>query len=119
MLIKKENRVRSPKHRAYVASLPCMLYHSWDETVVDHHLLRAHPIKGGSLKSCDVWTVPANAKHHKDVHAAGDEIEFYSGEGWEYDEVKAHALEIALGSPCKKVRDRAKEYQHEMLDQIF
>jgi len=111
--------VVSLKHRAYVASLPCMLYHKWDETVVDHHLLRAHPTKGTGLKTCDVWLVPANAKHHTDVHAAGDEIEFYSDKGWHYDRVKGYALQIALGSPCKKVRDRAKEYQHEMLDQIF
>ena len=119
MMIKKENRVRSLRHRAYVASLPDMLTGERDQTVVDHHLLRAHPIKGGSLKSCDVWTVPANAKHHKEVHAAGDEKEYYASKGWDYNDVKEHALFIALGSPCKYVRDRAKEYQEELRDEIF
>ena len=109
MMILKENRIDSPKHRRYVASLACILKGFWNETVVPHHLLRAHQTKGIGLKSCDMWCAPITNEQHKDLHLHGDEIEFFLSQGWDYEDVKRFVLDIALSSPCEKVRIKAQQ----------
>lgn len=109
-MILKENRIDSPVHRRYVASLPSMIAGVWNETVVDHHLLKAHQTKGIGLKSCDMYCVPLTDEEHRSLHAHGDEIKWFEMRGWPYEDVKSHALMIALDSPCKKVRAKAIEY---------
>lgn len=108
MMIPKENRIDSPIHRRYVASLACMLAGFWNETVVPHHLLKAHQTKGTGFKSCDIWCTPLTNENHKKLHLHGDEIEFFELLGWEYQDVKRFVLDIALSSPCKKTRAKAQ-----------
>lgn len=113
-MIFKENRIDSPIHRKYVASLPSMIQGVWNETVISHHLLKAHKTKGVGLKSCDTYCVPLTDEEHRSLHLFGDEVEWFEMRGWPYQDVKDHALSIALDSPCKKVRARAIEYFEEV-----
>ncbi len=107
----KQKPIRSLKHRRFVASQVCMLSNLEGEDMHPHHLLRVNPIKGGALKSCDMWCVPLKAVLHDELHRNGDEIGYFESHGWEYENVKQHALYWAKLSPDKKIRQAALEYE--------
>ena len=103
MKIVKENKHRSPAHRAYVASLPCLIAGFWNETNVDHHLLRAGGHSTGS-KACDSLTVPLQHFYHDRLHANGDEIAFFANHGWDYLRLLHEIKKINANSPVERIR---------------
>jgi hypothetical protein len=108
----KQKPIRSPKHRKFVASQPCILSGISGDDVHPHHLLRVNSIKGMGLKSCDMWCIPLKAKLHNELHKCGDEIKYLELK-WngDYEDIKGIALAYAKISPDKKIRDRAQEYE--------
>lgn len=69
--IGKPVRLRSEKHRRFVASCPCCICGGID--VQAHHLLCAPEPKAKALKPSDGWCVPLCVRHHTEVHALGHE----------------------------------------------
>lgn len=96
-------KIRSKKHREFVASEPCMIT-GYTHGVQAHHLLRVEG-KGMGTKSCDRWCVPLHYTIHDALHKNGNEVVFFANHGWHYEDVKGIALALAQGSPDKKIRD--------------
>jgi len=96
-------KIRSKKHRDFVASQPCIVTGYQGERVVAHHLLRV-PGKGMGTKSCDSWTVPLESSVHDALHRNGNEVEFFKNRWLDYERVKECARELARMSPDIKIR---------------
>lgn len=74
LLIERPRRRREPNHLKYVASQPCLVC---SRTPSDaHHLKFAQP-KALSKKVSDEFTVPLCRIHHRQLHHAGNEIEWW------------------------------------------
>ena len=101
----KTPKIRSKRHLAYVASLPCLVNRYWDKTGVPHHLLRAGG-KAGGIKECDSLAIPLLHLTHRMLHESGNEVVFLLNNGWPYLEV-LYVLrdQIIPGSPNKKIRE--------------
>jgi hypothetical protein len=82
MLIPKEERIRSPRHLAFIRSLPC-LYPGCGRSPCDAaHVSYSDPDhgktgRGMGSKESDNWTVPLCHDHHMLQHAM-PEREFWS-----------------------------------------
>ena len=72
----KPKRLVDRVHRAYVAKQPCCCCGALSVEV--HHLLRADPKRGMGRKAGDNFTVPLCPEHHRNLHMAGNEVEFLS-----------------------------------------
>lgn len=103
-------KIDSPKHRKFIASLPCLITGEESECVVPHHLLRTGE-HGVGTKSCDMWCVPMHSEYHDALHKNGNEVEFFQDHGWGYRQVTAHALHYDRISPCKRIRQKVKEWE--------
>jgi len=101
--MQKIPKIRSPKHRKFVASQPCMITGS-TYGVQSHRLLRVEPIKGLSTKSCDSYCVPLHHTIHDALHKNGNEIVFFANHGFDYEVVKDMAEFLSMQSPCDKIR---------------
>lgn len=97
-------KIRSEKHRRFVASRPCIITGRQGEGVQSHHLLRAGG-KGLGTKACDSLCVPLYYMTHDALHRMGDEIAFFANHGLDYEYVKTIAKFLALASPCSKIRN--------------
>lgn len=104
MFIPKEVKHRSPAHRAYVASLPCLITGFWNETNIGHHLLKAGGHSMGS-KACDSLTIPLQHFYHDRLHANGNEIAFLANHGWDYLRMLNTLKEINANSPVERIRN--------------
>jgi len=104
----KVARIDSPLHRRFVASQPCLITGYQGERGVDHHLMRAEPIKGIARKVCDRWVVPLESSIHDALHKNGNEISFFANHGLSYEAVKAFAMQFAILSPDKRISDAVK-----------
>jgi len=69
-------RVRDKDHLKFVASLPCVVCARTPAQA--HHVRHAQPRAMGS-KAGDEWTVPLCNIHHRALHDAGDEEDWWSG----------------------------------------
>jgi hypothetical protein len=67
-------RVRDPAHLKYVASLPCLVCGRTPSHA--HHLRFVQPRSLGS-KPSDEWTVPLCPIHHRSLHDAGREEQWW------------------------------------------
>lgn len=102
-MMKFHSKVRSPKHRRYVAMKPCLVCGWWNETIVPHHLLRGGG-KGMGTKACDSMCVPLHDTCHKLLHMDGKEVEWFNEMGLKYEEVLDAVKNLCITSPCKKIR---------------
>jgi hypothetical protein len=107
----KVERIRDAEHRAYIASLPCLINREWNETCVDHHLLRSEETKG-QMKACDSMTIPLLSITHGILHYNGNEVVFFLNHGWRYMDI-LHVIrdEYIANSPSKKIRESTAIYR--------
>jgi hypothetical protein len=90
MMLPKTERLRSPRHLAFIRTQPCTIPDCWRQPVDPHHLTHVQP-KGRGLRACDSMTVPlCRWRHHSatspiGVHHEGDEEAWWLG--WEIDPV--------------------------------
>ncbi|MFZ5689761.1 MAG: Rad52/Rad22 family DNA repair protein [Pseudomonadota bacterium] len=74
LLIDRPRRRRNPEHLKYVSSQPCLIC---SRTPSDaHHLKFAQP-KALSKKVSDEFTVPLCRIHHRQLHHAGNEVNWW------------------------------------------
>lgn len=69
MKFPKSEIIRSPKHRKFIATLPCVKCLS-TPSVCAH--LRTGTVCGTGMKPSDVYTVPLCDKCHKEQHRIGE-----------------------------------------------
>lgn len=81
LLLPKTERLRSPRHLAWVRSLPCSVPGCIRADIQAHHVRKG---AGTALKPSDAFTVPICPEHHYE----GD------NEGWRTFEVK-HGLDLS------------------------
>lgn len=81
LLLPKTERVRSPRHLAWVRSLPCSVQGCKGRDIQAHHVRKG---AGTALKPGDAFTVPLCFYHHHE----GD------NSGWRTFEVK-HGLDLS------------------------
>ena len=98
-------KIRSPKHRKFVASQPCIITGYQGERGVPHHLMRVDGTKGVGTKSCDRWCIPLEFSIHEALHNNGDEIAFFTNHGMPYERVMLKARCLAQQSPDKRIRE--------------
>jgi hypothetical protein len=84
MLIAKPPRRRDREHLRFVVKQPCLVC---GRTPSDPHHLRFAQPKGLGLKVSDEFTVPLCRLHHRELHRAAQEIEWWSRLGIEPLEV--------------------------------
>jgi DNA recombination protein Rad52 len=85
LAIAEPKRLRDKAHLKFVASQPCLI--CGRQPSDPHHLRFAQP-RGIGLKVSDEFTVPLCRGHHRQLHQAGNEVNW-----WE--DLKINALEIA------------------------
>lgn len=105
----KTKRIDSPKHRRWIASLPCLITGYQGERGVPHHLLRVDSVKGTGYKNCDRFCVPLESSIHDALHRNGDEVVFFANHGFDYETIKEIARGLCKRSPCKKINNLIKE----------
>jgi hypothetical protein len=96
-------KIRSEAHRKYIASLDCLISRYWDETVIDHHLLRAGG-KATGTRACDSLCIPLRSFNHDRLHTNGNEVVFLANNGWPYLEVLYWLKDVNSRSPDKRIR---------------
>ena len=96
-------KIRSEKHRRFVANKACMLSGLMDG-VQAHHLLRAEG-KGMATKASDIWLVPLHHTLHDALHKNGNEVVFFENHGMDYEYVMDTARICSELSPDKKIRE--------------
>ncbi len=72
--IPKRPRPKDPEHLAFIASLVCAVCGA--PNPVPHHLLRG-VVRGMGMRAGDQWVVPLCPEHHRELHAGGNETEFF------------------------------------------
>lgn len=77
-------RIRAPDHLKRVAALPCLICNRQPSDA--HHLKRVQPNAMGR-KPGDQWVVPLCRIHHRALHDAGDETQW-----WEYNKINAQEI---------------------------
>ena len=102
----KIRKVRSEKHRRFIASKACIITGLRDG-VQSHHLLRAGDHSMGS-KACDSWCIPLHHTIHDALHKNGNEVVFFTNHGMDYEDVKRIAVTYSTLSPDKKIREVVK-----------
>jgi hypothetical protein len=88
-LLGRTRRRRDKAHLKFVASQPCLLCNR--QPADAHHLRHAQPMAMGR-KVSDEFTVPVCRTHHRQIHRAGNEAEWWSLMDGDID-----PLEIARG----------------------
>lgn len=78
LAISEPRRVRDPEHLKYVAEQPCLI--CGRQPCEAHHLRHAQPRALGR-KASDAYTVPLCAIHHRELHARGNEGEWWLTQG--------------------------------------
>ena len=72
-MIKKHERIRSPKHLKWIRSLPCVIS---DPVFCSRNVQAAHVRTGTdgamSMKPSDCWVIPLCSKHHQEQHSIGE-----------------------------------------------
>jgi hypothetical protein len=73
-------RLRHKAHLRFVAKQPCVVC---GRQPCDPHHLKFAQVRGLSLKVSDEFTVPLCRVHHRELHRAGKEVEWWSHTGIE------------------------------------
>lgn len=68
MMIQKTERLRSPRHLAWVRSLPCSVPGCRGELIEAHHVRKG---AGVGLKPSDRYCVGVCVEHHAEGHSLG------------------------------------------------
>jgi hypothetical protein len=68
MMLPKTERHRSPRHLAWVRSLPCSVPGCRGGTIQAHHIRKG---AGVGLKPADQYSIPACFEHHAEIHSIG------------------------------------------------
>ena len=76
--LSEARRVRDREHVKLVAQQPCLIC---GRHPADAHHLRFAQNRAIARKASDEFTVPLCRGHHREVHRAGDEAEWWSGKG--------------------------------------
>ena len=71
--------------------------------------MRVDDTKGVGTKSCDRWCVPLEFSVHEALHKNGNEVVFFQNHGFEYEEVKQIARNLAKESPDARIRQATGE----------
>jgi len=85
MLRQREPRQHDKRHLDFVRSLPCCI--CGEDTTVEAAHIRTGSIPHGKRstglqeKPSDKWAVPLCGKHHREQHAAGNEIAWWASYG--------------------------------------
>jgi hypothetical protein len=96
-------RVRDGNHRKHVASLPCLVCARAPSHA--HHLRFAQPRSLGS-KVSDEWIVPLCPIHHRSLHDAGREEEWWQAKGIDA-KAEAETLWQATHTPAPDLAELA------------
>ena len=80
----KIKKIRSEKHRKFVASQPCVVTGYQGDKGVPHHLMQVDGVKGIGVKSCDMWSIPLHHDIHMALHKNGNEVVFFANHGLDY-----------------------------------
>lgn len=105
----KTKKVRSEKHRRFVASQPCIVTHA-EYGVQAHHLLKAEGLKGMGTKSCDKWCIPLHFTEHDKLHKNGNELDYFAERDMPYSTVIQAAINLAKSSPDNAIRKAINDY---------
>jgi Protein of unknown function (DUF968) len=68
MMLPKTERLRSPRHLAWVRSLPCSVPGCRGEMVQAHHVRKG---AGVGMKPADRYAAPVCIEHHTEGHTGG------------------------------------------------
>jgi hypothetical protein len=74
LTLSEPKRIRSREHLRFVARQPCVICSRTPSQA--HHVRYAQP-RGLALKVSDEFTVPLCAIHHTEIHATGDERQWW------------------------------------------
>jgi hypothetical protein len=74
LALSEPRRIRSEEHLRFVARKPCLIC---GRTLSQAHHIRYAQPKGLSLKVSDEFTVPLCAIRHSEIHATGDERQWW------------------------------------------
>ncbi len=80
LALPKERRQRDRQHLRFVAKQPCLVC---GRQPCDPHHLRFAQARGLGAKVSDEFTVPLCRAHHRDLHRAGKELDWWSKTGIE------------------------------------
>lgn len=86
LAISEPRRVRDAGHRHFVASHPCVVC---GRTPAEAHHVRFAQPRAMGRKVSDQFTVPLCALHHRDLHANGNEVSWWS-------EKKLNPIDISI-----------------------
>ena len=84
-LRQREPRQHDKRHLDFIRSLPCCI--CGEDTTVEAAHIRTSSLQHGKRqtgmqeKPSDKWTVPLCGKHHREQHAAGNEIAWWTSYG--------------------------------------
>lgn len=73
MMVPKTERLRSPRHLAWVRTLPCSVPGCRGD-MVQTHMVQAHHVRKGAgvgLKPSDRYSAPICIDHHAEGHTSG------------------------------------------------
>jgi hypothetical protein len=76
--ISEPRRRRDKSHLRFVAKQPCLIC---ERLPCDAHHLRSAQVRGIGLKVSDEFTVPLCRGHHREVHRAGNEAQWWESAG--------------------------------------
>ena len=107
----KIKKIRSDKHRKFVASQPCVVTGYQGDKGVPHHLLRCGDSRGVAMKVCDMWCVPLHHDIHMALHKNGNEVVFFANHGLTYETVMSAAIHYASISPDKRIREAMRLWE--------
>lgn len=110
----KVPKVRSSIHRSFVKKFPCSIVHNGkrcNQKPVDPHHLMKMGGHGMALTECDMWIVPLCREHHSELTDYPDEEIFWNRYNYGYSEPIAMAADFSRRSPCKKIRQKVKDWE--------
>jgi len=98
LTIASPKRIRAPEHLKWVVTLPCLICQRQPSDA--HHLKRVQPNAMGR-KPGDQWVVPLCRIHHRDLHDAGDETQW-----WENRNINGSEHAMSLWENSKTLRSK-------------
>ena len=101
-------RLRNPGHLRRVASRPCLV--CGRNRTQAHHIKFLQPNAMGR-KVSDEFTVPLCSTHHRELHASGNERQWWQGQGIDPEPVSRELWQESHAKPSAGQSDTPKE-QH-------
>tara|TARA_Y100001972_G_scaffold27563_1_gene33889 strand:+ start:824 stop:1135 length:312 start_codon:yes stop_codon:yes gene_type:complete len=103
--------LKSQRHLQHIRNQPCALCASNPEecsgSVQAHHLMKPWlGYRGTGMKAGDENAIPLCFEHHRDLHAVGNEANFFKLKGLSENYGKALAYGLWLRSPYFKEKEK-------------